>query len=336
MRDLNVAEVAIKDQSDQSFQQILPQSISQVLIKLSGNPGVVTLPQIQNAIQTPQPYIQSYGFFTRVNSQGLTQTFAKITFDKKGLIQLLRQAGQAVWGKNRPLILVWLKNGVGESSSIVSSGDNDDLNAALMNNANRRGLPIILPDMDLQDQEYINTSMEQAFDPQKLQAVEHRYQVNIILAGNIQPGANNGWQGQWYLLFYGQPFQWDNTAADPDTLISKAIDNTANILANQLATINNQNLETTVKMEITGVNNLSDYVKVIKYLKNLSLVSNINISNMENNSLILDVTTVGGSEKLMSSLRGSAYLIAIQNPHQQHYDAIDLYYHWKGSTGQHS
>lgn len=336
MSGLNVAEVPIKNQSDQSLQQVLPQSISQVLIKLSGNPGVVTLPQIQNVLQNPESYVQSYSFFTRNNAEGNSQTFAKITFDEKGLIALLRQAGQAVWGRNRPLMLVWLKTDVDESGSIVSNNDDSGLSEAVIDSAKRRGLPIILPDMDLQDQSFINTNMEKTFDSQKLQAAENRYQVNIILAGDINPMDNNHWQGQWYLLFYGQPFQWDDTANDPNILISKAIDNAANILANQLATINNKSLQTSVRMEIIGVNNLSDYVRVIKYLKRLSLVSNIDISHMENNSLILNVTTVGGSEKLMSALQGSHYLKAIQNPNFQNNQAIDLYYQWQDSVGQHS
>lgn len=332
MSDLNEVTVAVPNQSEQALQQALPIAFARALVRVSGNAEVMTLPQMQNAVSDINKYVQSYGFFTKTTSQNEKKIYVKVTFDQQALLNLLQQAGQSIWNRDRPVILVWLKlnqNQNNINNTFIASMDNSNVLQDLKKQAQQRGIPIMLPTMDLQDQSYINSNSTKIFDMNKLQQIVARYHTNGILAGTVNQDEQGNWVGQWLLLFNDQPLQWSITAKQINVVIGQAMDRMADLLSNQLSTLDNEKFQSLVKLEVKGVNNLHDYVKLMRYLKSLTPVTVVNVNDMDNATIFLDVKVAGGVMSLADALQGSRLLSALPIPQQtDHNQLVNLYYKW--------
>lgn len=327
VNNLNTADVPVANQSKAALAKALPQALSEVLVKISGNPGVMTLPSIQNALPNINQYVQSFSYQEKTEINNNKQWYAHIIFDRKGLRKILQKASQPIWGANRPLILVWLTIDDQQGERVLSSGTKNELSQALQKIAAARGLPILLPAMDLQDQSYINSNTSFIFDQQKLAQAAQRYGVKMVLAGKLTPNATGGLQSQW-LLFQSdqQPFQWRSPAQNEIAAVSKAVNDAANTLANQFAMVAGGSLQSTVLLEVMGVNDIDGYAKVVSYLRHLTPVTQVSISAMDHYGLLLEVKTVGGAQELIHAISQGQQMQEIPTPLSQGADRADLYY----------
>ncbi len=76
----------------------------------------------------------------------------KVTFDRNAVERLLREKRLPVWDANRPGALVWI--GVDQASHRRLGMPDDDtaLYSVLTDSSGGRGVPLIFPLMDLEDQ----------------------------------------------------------------------------------------------------------------------------------------------------------------------------------------
>jgi len=331
LNDLNVATVQVANDSASARMKAMPIAVGQVLIKMSGNPGVMTLPVIQNAASDVNGWIRSYSYFTQVGANGKTQQMLRVTFDKAALVKILEKSGQSIWSADRPLTLVWVNIQDGSQNNILSNTSATPILQALRTNAKLRGLPILLPAMDLQDQSFINDNEAQDFDVKKLKAAAKRYGASAILAGNISGTADDRWRANWMLLANGAPYRWQNTAVDLNAVIAGAVGDMANLMVNQLAVVNDKDLRTDVMMTVKGVGDLGDYAKVLKVLRHLAPVAKVTVKDMHGSDLLLQVKTLGGEQALTRAMAAKRLFTVL--PHQsdeQGNDQIALSYRWLG------
>lgn len=324
---LNVATVLVENASTAARQAALPNALGQALIKMSGNPAVMTLPTVQNALDDTNALIQSYGYSNQNQPDGQMQLLLQITFDSKALKQLLRKAGQADWSSDRPLTLLWVQTQNGGQPQILSNTNDTQLSQDILKVAKTRGVPVLLPAMDLDDQAFMNTGTD-AFDPSLLKQAMKRYAAAAVLAGNIQQNENQ-WQGQWILLMDNTPYRWRNTEKSMDDLLTRAMNDVANLMANQLAVVDKKGLQTGVTLDITNVTGLADYAKVLSTLRHLSPVANVSIKDMSGSDLLLQIKTIGGEQALSDALSLEQNFSAIESPDNSDGKA-DLYYRWNG------
>lgn len=326
MTELNTVTLPIPAASKQDLQKAMPTAFSQVLVRLSGNTAIMTLPQIQNALANLNKYLQSYSFFTQDDSNQQTKNFVKITFDEAAVVKLLQQAGQTTWNRNRPLLLIWIQQKLPTGETVIASADDSLISNTLRKDSDWRGIPIILPAMDLQDQFYVNRS-DQSFNLQKLTAALQRYQANGAFAGDISQDGIKQWTGQWLLYFNNEPIQWTSTAKDRATLLNQAFNRAVNSLANELST-DNENSQISMKVDILGVTDLNKYIKVIRYLKRLTSVAAVSVADIDDNNMVLQITLSGDMQTFVDTLRSSSHLQLLPANQLNANPVADLYYRW--------
>lgn len=325
--DLNVAVVPVANTSAAARQDVLPKALGEALIKLSGNPTIMTIPAIQNALDDINSFIQSYGYSQKEQPDGQSQLLLQVTFDKKALKQLLRQAAQTNWASNRPLTLLWIQI-TNKGNAFVLSNTNDvDLAKSVHRVAKLRGLPVLLPAMDLEDQAFISPTP--GFDKILLDQASQRYGAKAILAGDIQQNGTQ-WQGKWLLLMNGTPYQWSNKAKSVYALMQRAINDMVNLMANQLAVADDKGLQTSVTLDITNVNSLDDYVKILSIVRHLTPVAGVAIKDMNSSDLVLQIKTIGGTQALSDALSKESQFTALESSYETNSRA-DLFYRWQGT-----
>ena len=333
VKGLNTADIPAVDQSRHTLKAALPQALNQVLIKMSGNPGVVTLPEIQNALPSIDNLVERYSYATKTDASGKQQRVLHVVFDAAGVKQLLNHASQAIWGSDRPLSLLWLAVPEKTQTTVLSSDDANPLTAFVKKTAASRGIPILFPTMDLKDQSNVTAQTTTLPLASQLIATAKRYDVHSILAGSITANSDGTFEGEWQLLLNGTPFEWQTSAANTHQVISNGINRAADMMANQLATIDSKNLQRTVMMSVNNVQNLDDYAHVVAELRQLATISKVTVDDMSNNTLLLELDTTGSTNALFNSLK-QTHLSANAAPTDAGPHHVDLFYHWQndGST----
>lgn len=92
----NEATVSVVDRSPEALQQGLKTAFGEVLVRMSGNPQIMSRPAIQKVALSVTQWVESYSYLdlpgTGTNAQ--PELFLQVVFDADGLRQLLQQTPQ--------------------------------------------------------------------------------------------------------------------------------------------------------------------------------------------------------------------------------------------------
>ncbi len=324
---LYAVELPIADFSQAARQQAFPKALQQVLIKTSGNAEIASLPEIQASLSSAYSLINSYSYSEPDTDNGKQQQlFLNVKFNPKGIEQLLNNAKQGLWGNNRPLILTWLDI----DDTIIASNNDDDIVNALIDNAKRLGLPIILPVTDLPDFNNISTENIKQLNISAIKKTSKRYNTDTILVGYITKVEPDNWQGSWTLLLNDSIVHWDITGINPTQILTKAMNNVANSLSTQFAVLNDSATRKQLTVLITGVTGLNEYSDISKYLRGLNTVTEVDLTDAGPNYVKLQVTNIGGIKALVNATNTDNKLILDQSDTED--PNIDIIYHLANPT----
>lgn len=322
--DFSTATLPVSDQSPKTFQKNLPKALEQVLVKMSGNVGIMTLPTIQDVLPKINDYVQKYSYLTNQGGQPLL----RVVFDKQSMRHLLQDANQAIWSADRPLTMIWVSVPNGSEFNTLASESRSPTIRVIKQIAFLRGLPIIFPAMDLEDQTNVPQPTSTVLSNNQLQTISHRYGVDSILAG-VVVDSNGHLQGEWQLFLKGTSYEWQTIGTDVNQVVINGVDRAIDMMANQFATFDSKGMENLVTMKVSGVQNLNDYVHVVLLLKHLSPVIKVSVSKMNTNVLFLKVITAGNLEDLVKALKTVPHLI--KEPSSSGLREADLFYKWEGT-----
>ncbi len=330
VRNLDSTSVVVADRSQQSFQDALPQAFGQVMIKISGNTGVMTLPQIQNMLSDVKDYVVRYDYETQPDATGQQQLILHIVFDEKAIRQLLKNVGQAMWSSDRPLTLVWLyQSNLGELE-LLTQDTNGGFASALQQQASARGIDIIFPTMDLQDQENLTVTKGSHPPFAMLRAEAKRYGVSSVLVGVIDAASEEQVTNiHWRFVLNKTTSRWKTHGEGSGAALTAGINRLANMMASRYAAMDSKNLQSQIIMQVDGVNNLEDYGAVLSALRHLPIVSHVAIQDTHNDVMLLAIKVAGGEAPLVSALKSFNRLEP--NSAAAEKDAtseVSLYYRW--------
>lgn len=303
--DLTTITLPVADQTQPALVSVAPEAMRQVLVKMSGNPNVVTSPNVKAALSHASQWIQSFTYTTAPGDNNTTALSVTIHFDPQALSKLLHQSKQPILVANRPTTLAWITVNGGSNSSMapLASGDQSDVGKALTAVSNQMGLPVILPAMDLEDQGFVNNDSTLPFDLQKLGSAGERYHLKSVLAGNLSVAVDGSWQGQWMYVLNSQSHQWQAIAATPAALFQKALSHVSGILAAQSVSTLAVGPQSVVNLQVLGVTGLDDYALVMNELKQITVITRVIISELNGTTISFELTVQGGSSALENALQ---------------------------------
>ncbi len=310
---LYTSQVDINKQSPAAMNKAFQQGLIQVLIKVSGNESIGTLPQIRDQLNSAKSLVHSFHFTTtddtdiQANAQSITnldpnsnqeKQQISIQYDKTAINKLLNNTNQAIWGADRPLTLVWLDT---SSKNILNAMDDDPLKTEIQTIANQRGIPLIFPLMDLQDQAYLTSK---SLSRVQINALLQRYHADAILIGQMHSTTNQT-KIEWHLNYQQQLTNWSNQALNPNATLVAGINQVANFYANQFAVIDTNNLLTSYTIAIDGISNLSQYGKLTAVLNNINLIDHYDIQDMNANGVVVKIDSSANLQQLSQALSSS-------------------------------
>lgn len=297
LADLYQSQLTVANQDEQERQRVSPDILRQVLLKVVGDRTVLDAADLTPILSGVGSLIQQTQYRRLTEMAGdLTQPeqlALLLTFNESGVNQALTNNGLPIWSKSRPDVMVWLAIDDGQTRRILAADDdNTTYTKTLEQTAARRGLPILLPIMDLQDQNQISVDELWAGISAPIEQASQRYGAKIILLARVTVLTNDVVQIGWQSIINGASEQWQSKGEISATLQSGIDEFTDRLARNFTQVVTSQERETSA-IEINNVRDYADYSRTMAYLANLQYVSDLQMVALEDDKLIVTMQIKG-------------------------------------------
>lgn len=302
VEDLYEAQVPVVSQTESERGTALATAFEAVLVKVTGQRDVMTTPEIQEAVKRPMGFVQQYLYRPLPVIDGDEPTphtqIMRVRFDAQAINALVQRADVPLWGRVRPTTLLWIAVEDGGNRFMLGGDGREDLRALLEREAQRRGLPILLPLLDLEDRNQLFfTDVWGNFQGAVLQA-SNRYQVAAVVVGRLLRRPDGDWSTRWSLYHDGAAEHWSLGAGGPTEAFAGGIDGIADRLGALYARQISAEGRQLADVAVSGVNGLRDYNRVLSYLRGLEQVGELQVLKVEGDSVFFRVKLGGDPDGL--------------------------------------
>jgi hypothetical protein len=271
------ATVPLAERSERGQSEALQAAMRQVLVRITGRRDAGEDVTLSSLVTEARRYVQQFRVV------GGNQFFA--AFDGAKLERAVTDAGQNVWGHERPATLVILVDDV--AKRVVTESDTaSDLRNTFLRGATLRGLPVRWPNASRP----IDYSVATASAPEALQAAAVSYDADAVLVGRAIGSAATGWQVRWTLTRDGEHNQWRGS---PEDGAQGAADWFVQSFARTPASDGGD-----VAITVNGVASLRAYASVTEFLESLSLVRSLSVDQLSGDTVVYRARVQGDVERL--------------------------------------
>lgn len=338
VKDLYQASVAINSQNSSDREPALQKALAAVMIKIGGEKSVLDNDVIKKSLSNVRSYLSQYQYQQKslqiADEQGnKKQLFLFASFNEEKINQLFQEANLPLWGRLRPQVLLWLVDEQGLTRSIISNSSASNLPFMVHEFSAQRGLPIMMPLMDLTDANQIKLSDVWGRFQQPIKEVSSRYRAEAIVVMRISNTSLVGldfsdkealepsdcgllcsksqskeqtyaldWSLlDWSLIKGQQKFSQQYNGADPQKLLQQGLSDITELIYQRYA------LSTTSQndfvIEVKNVDSLVTYVDVFDFLNNLSSVKSVTLLSAKGSAKRFNLQLLGSTEALLASLK---------------------------------
>jgi DnaA family protein len=283
-------------------QALLSRSFQALILKMTAQQEMLQAPQVVVALQSPERFIKTYTFAAQP-----TPTF-QVLYDSNLIEGLFKSAQLPLWGKNRPLILVWCV--VKKTPQSAFEIDNNPEWAAELDVLSRKwGLPLVMPALDLEEVSQVSAQDIVTGNFEILKQVAERYgaEVNLVIRLEEQ-SAPLPWEAHWELLVGDQKILWRQSAKTEQIILKEGVETVARNLQKRYAVTLNQS-SGVVNVEVSSIKNLQEYARLLQYLKNNSSVASVRVEQVQGDRIKIQVVPKSNISDLDQALTADGHLI---------------------------
>jgi len=322
VQNLYEVRVAVADQAEAD--QAFATAFKQVILKVAGLESALEHPVLQEAAEKARQYAAQYGFVGQEPNLWLEVSFVPGAIDR-----LLTQAEQPAWGDNRPAVVVWLAVEQNNRRELLGAdGGSTSLVGQLEQRATERGLPLVIPLMDLQDTSRVSSADVWGLFLDTVREASHRYAHDAVLVGRVYRSGEGLWSGRWQLSVKGEVVSDSASAGSAAEVLRVIVDRVTEHLA-QRYTQAGELLAGDVLIEVVDVASLKDYATLSQYLGSLRPVGRAQPVLVEGNRIRYRLSLVGGLEQLQEYLALERRLRPDLNEHAGDEAENILRYRWR-------
>lgn len=305
--DLHEATVPVADRSAEARNAAVKAALTEVLVRLSGDAAAAAQPAAQKLLADPARYLQQYQY---EGGGAAGELYLRAGFAAAPVEAALRQQGLALWGRERPAVLVWVAVDDGQKRYLLGADDAADPRLAdLQAAARRQDIQLVLPLLDLEDQSKVTLSAVGEGDLDALAAASARYQPQAILLGSLQ-GKAEAWHARWALRHAGGDSRWAAGPAPLAGVLDQSLAPLAGKLTAQAPAAAGAAPAARLRVRVEGVTGLADYARVDQHLRELPPVRRAELLAVQGQRLDYVVDVQGGAAGWAQAVAASALLEA--------------------------
>lgn len=307
-------EVAVASQGEGERASALRVALREMLVRLSGRQQLSGAGTLDDALDHPDRYVQQYGY-RRVTTQGAHEAGPStpwrlwVRFEPSALERLIADRGLALWGPERPSTLVWLAVQDGHRRYLVGSDSDEVLRTVLQDEARRRGMPLIFPLLDLEDQRRLGFADVWGGFLDAVRTASSRYAAEAILVARLYRHPDDGWSARWTFINEARPITWSSEVGELQPVVAGAVDRAADALVGRYAYRPGQGAQTQVSLQISGVEDVSDFARVNRYLAERSQIEALQVVEVDGARVRYRLAVVGQPEGLVRAFELGGVLV---------------------------
>ena len=283
---------------------VYPGAMERVLIRVTGSDDEDHLAGLAEYFPSPSRYVLRFRY-------GQDDTL-EVSFDGNAIEQVLHQTRHTIWGQDRPLTLVWLAVDWGDGEREIIGADSGQqtadetrsidrhrlLRERVEDTAERRGIPVVFPLLDIEDRQNIGFSdIWGGFDELLIEA-SRRYGASSILVGRVRPGTTQ--KNRWTYYFGEERLQW---FGEPEMVTGMVADELAAHFA-----IQGDAVLQSYSLTVDGIDSVIAYGHVQQMMENLSVAEDFALTTVAGQKVEYRVSVYGGIDRLNKALELSGVL----------------------------
>ena len=234
----------------------------------------------------------------------------RVNFSHSAIDNLIRRSELPVLPSNRPKLIFWIvrddvdagRRLLGEDAIDVSFTAADE---QLMKDLSRvmkdRGIPFILPTLDLEDQ--LTLSEEEAWNltSEKIKIASERYGADAWVAIKFYRSSNGKIRGSWKYWANDKSY-FDDFGVESDiSFIRPVINELLDGLAGSFSYLPQQ-AKNVLIVKVFDVQSLENYKKINEELTRLELVNSIDLVSLKRDEIHFAISLEGNSDLLRDAL----------------------------------
>ena len=286
------AVVSVSDESTQKRRMALKQALGKVLVKITGDRNINKGMGVTSLLATPGKFVQQYRY--RQNSNDWNQDKLAyelwVQFDEGALDAALKTYGVPIWEKERPSILVWLVHKKNKDRSFVGIEKGSEYLNILENRASARGVRLLFPLLDLQDNSKISVTDVWGGFTEPILNASKRYQANVVLTSKFTQILPTLWESDWSVYFDNQVVNWTSQSDIADIVLEEGIDELVDKLVSRYTQTEGQNTEV-IQLLVNDINNVDEYAQTFSYLASIQSVDSVEVKQTTPNYILFELTS---------------------------------------------
>lgn len=291
--DMDLIRVPVADYSAEARQQASRIAMRAMVLRVTGSPEVLVDGAVRSLIDQTDRYLSSYAY-----AEVDTQVFLDFRFASQAIHNALVEARLPIWGNNRPAVILWLVVS-GESGRELANVDHPLAQYASAV-AKRRGVELVLPLGDLQDQMMVDAQTILQQDVESLRTASQRYAVSHNI-GLVLSSRQSMWSGRGLLIESKQQSALRQTGAAAEVVVELLVETAINQIAADKIYVPS---DTTLvhRLIVEGQSTLAQTRTLMNVLQELEFVESFVIRSLEPEKLTVDVTTHTREQPLISAI----------------------------------
>lgn len=296
------SQVKVADQSDKARAVGEREALAEVLVRVSGSAAVLDNPVIKEQLARASEFVIQFSYGEAVDGQLPLQ----LRFDPARIDRLLRQANEPQWGPRRPQLLLWWVHESGAGRQVVSEGAAPEVWQALSAASVRRGVPLLLPLMDLDDSMAVTTADLWGQFLQPVLAASQRYRPDmVVIAKSYASGGSNRLDWSLYPAAADATAKaqssgsFSYSAAAPVELLDQLAEKLAAIYAVRASSGGSGE---TLTLILTDVASVADLAVAQRQLASLSAVSRVDVAALRGREVEFRLHLLGNEQDVLQAL----------------------------------
>ncbi|WP_143871959.1 DUF2066 domain-containing protein [Catenovulum sediminis] len=327
---LYLGVVEVKGQSYQDRKVAYKSAIKQVLVRVSGNQGVVELPELARVINEPTEYLSQYRFL-----QQNGQLYLEARFNEKLINGLLKDKGLTIWGTRRPQTLWWLAIEE-ENKRYIISEEKQQYTQIIAHHAKLRGVPYIFPLMDFDDRMQISITDVWGRFANTVKSASERYNAEAIVMARIFTQTNEesvlaeGWMAQVSVLEDKKLSTHTFIRDDLELVWPEMVNWVADQLAHRYSIKAQGYTASSLNITIENIENAAQAVAIQGFLTTISAVDNVLILQINESGVTFQLNLLGEALDVLDALSLDSRVEKVKPIFGQENKMVENLYQWKG------
>ena len=324
VNDLYQANVVVDTQDRIQREQAIKEALQGVFLKVGGKKSVLSHEVLKKAQQMASRYVSQYRY-QRIDSQ----LSLIVSFNEEKVNQLFKEANLPLWGSLRPQVLLWLIDEQGVNRSIVGSSADSIIPSSVNEFSTQRGLPIVMPLMDLTDSTQVVLSDFWGYFPEQIQQASLRYFADTIVVMRVSDSSlvdvnENTVQSNalddvscgllceqqelvipkvldWRVFTQGVHYTQKYQGVDKVSLINQGLSDITELIYHSYALL--ASAESDFVIEVNNVTSLTSDIQLFDFLKALSAVNAVTLISAQGDVRQFKLDLIGSKASFLASLK---------------------------------